>query len=138
MQYRIASTDQLVDAAPIGEIATDPRNTCARFAARARQRADRVTGMNEMFEQVSANETGRARDRNATDALAYFRCARLRQEPVPPAARETSALSSDAAYMRRACERDGLPDEVRGNACASTSSTWQWMPNSVLMCACTV
>jgi hypothetical protein len=50
MQYRIASFDQLIDAARVGEIAADPRNTCARFAARARQRVDRVTGTNEVFE----------------------------------------------------------------------------------------
>lgn len=50
MQYRITPFDQLIDAASIDEIATDPRNTCGRFAARARQRVDGVTGTNEVFE----------------------------------------------------------------------------------------
>jgi hypothetical protein len=50
MQHRIAPFDQFIDAAPIGEIAADPGNTCVRFAMRTRQRANGVARPSEVFE----------------------------------------------------------------------------------------
>ena len=123
MQHRFASIDEFVHAAPADEIAFDPTNSGRRFAAHTRQRPNDVTRSGEMLDQMSADEARRTGDRNAARALVRDRCIRLCQEAVPPAARDASPFSSDAAYMRRACERDGLPDDVRGNAFESTSST---------------
>lgn len=49
MQYGIAPFYKFAYSAPIGEIATDPRDAVARFAARTRQCADRVAGTDEVF-----------------------------------------------------------------------------------------
>src|SRR5262245_6033430 len=94
------------------------------------ERADRVAACAQLRKQMCTDESARAR---------YGDAEGLGQEPVP--AEEIAApaaASSDAAYIRRADEREGLPEDVRGNAWESTNSTSQLMPNSVLICACTV
>jgi len=85
---------------------------------RPRQRADYKPVTDKLFQEMAADKTGRAGDRD-TKRVTQSRDVRLRrsQELMPTVAVDArSVVSSDAAYMRRACEREGLPDEVRGNA----------------------
>ena len=102
MQHRVASIDEFVDAATLDEITCDPRDAGFRIALCTRQRAHHEAGPRQMLQKMSADETRRTGDRDATRALRMGRCVGLRQGPVPPAARDASAFSSDAAYMRRA------------------------------------
>jgi hypothetical protein len=120
MHHGIGSLDKLIDAATFGQITTDPDDSIgiARRSRRTGQRADYKPVTGKLFQQVGADKPGRAGDRD-TKRSTQRHGVRLRrdQELLPTVVVDArSVLSSDAAYMRRACEREGFPDEVRGNA----------------------
>jgi len=120
MDHGIGSIDKLIDTATLGQITPDPDDSIriARHSRYAGQRADYKPVTDKLFQEMGADKPGCAGDRD-TQRSTQRRDVRLRRDQgLPPTVAVDARLvvSSDAAYMRRACEREGLPDEVRGNA----------------------
>src|SRR4051812_9626427 len=120
MQHCVRAVHQSIERVRIGEVTSYPFERWIRRRTRStRERAHDDVFARKRLQQMCADETGGTGDRNSPNGGA------CRTQEFVPVALAALAASSDAAYMRRACDRDGLPEDVRGNACESTSSTWQ-------------
>lgn len=71
----------------------------------------------QLGEQMCTDESGCAGDGDTKRThRGDTRLERFGQELLPVEELAAAAASREAAYIRRACERDGFPDDVRGNA----------------------